>query len=489
MGQYVVRGVPTSILQDSWWIGSGDEPKPKNAKAEKQATGKAIGLLLVLVVLADFLFFGHSVGVSLAVYTVAVAGAVVSLMPRHPRVLGPAGLLFLSVLPVVEYVQTLSVIMLLVGAVTSLCWAVCGYRDAASVRRFLVLVPQLGIRDLFWAAQTAPAFAEDKAEKTRFWRSWAFPTGGALVLASLLISANPILSDLINQVWRFDFRIERALFWIGVAVFVWPVLAVSTRPGLLATKQGPRRQRMVPRLGLNAQSVGNALVLFNLLLGVQTVLDITYLWGGAKLPEGMSHAEYAHRGAYPLVLTALLAGGFALAARPFLDQRGGLKHWMAAWLAQNVLLVVSSLLRLSLYVEAYGLTYLRVHAAIWMGLVAAGLCLTGWQILRRKSNRWLMIRSAALGVGVLYACCFVNFAALIARENLRHSERYDEYYVCQLGPMAAAEIAASPRPVGCRLSAPKIDTWREWGFRADRVLRSLKVERNAESGYENTRRR
>ena len=47
---------------------------------------------------------------------------------------------------------------------------------------------------------------------------------------------------------------------------------------------------------------------------VQTVLDAAYLWGGVALPDGMTYASYAHRGAYPLIVTALLAAGFVLAA-------------------------------------------------------------------------------------------------------------------------------------------------------------------------------
>ncbi len=43
------------------------------------------------------------------------------------------------------------------------------------------------------------------------------------------------------------------------------------------------------------------------------------------------------------------------------------------WVAQNVMLVISSILRLDLYVQTYLLTYWRVAAFIWMLLVAAGL--------------------------------------------------------------------------------------------------------------------
>ena len=40
-----------------------------------------------------------------------------------------------------------------------------------------------------------------------------------------------------------------------------------------------------------------------------------------RLPDGMTYANYAHRGAYPLMLTGLLAGAFALVAQPWLESR------------------------------------------------------------------------------------------------------------------------------------------------------------------------
>jgi uncharacterized protein DUF4153 len=80
----------------------------------------------------------------------------------------------------------------------------------------------------------------------------------------------------------------------------------------------------------------------------------------------MTYAAYARRGAYPLIITALLAAGFVLAAlRP-----GGagerspiIRKLVYLWVAQNVLLVISSILRLEVYVAAYSLTLLRAAAA------------------------------------------------------------------------------------------------------------------------------
>ena len=64
------------------------------------------------------------------------------------------------------------------------------------------------------------------------------------------------------------------------------------------------------------------------------------------------------------------------------------------WVGQNVLLVVSSILRLDLYVETYLLTYWRVAAFIWMLIVAVGLILIVVRIVTYRSNAWLISANA-----------------------------------------------------------------------------------------------
>ena len=127
----------------------------------------------------------------------------------------------------------------------------------------------------------------------------------------------------------------------------------------------------------SAATILRSLILFNLLFAVQTILDVVYLWGNAALPADITYAAYAHRGAYPLIVTALLAAGFVLIAmRPggAAEQSTVIRPLVYLWVAQNVMLVISSILRLDLYVQIYLLTYWRIAAFIWMLLVAIGLC-------------------------------------------------------------------------------------------------------------------
>ena len=262
---------------------------------------------------------------------------------------------------------------------------------------------------------------------------------------------------------------------------LWPLLTFAAlgdwfRPRR-HVRQGPIR---LPRV-VNGPAIIRSLVLFNALFALQNGMDLAFLAGGVRLPEGMSFAEYAHRGAYPLVLLALLSGAFAMLARPFVTGAPVLRALLVVWVAQTVWLTCSSGLRLELYVETYGLTRLRLAAGIWMGLVAIGLVLIGVQILRARGNWWLLRRVTLAGVATLYLCCFVSFDRAIATYNLTHDVPRDMAYLCNLGeaavPVMLREIGRAAPPLcrfhGTGLWVTEPRDWREWGFRNARVRRSL----------------
>jgi hypothetical protein len=160
----------------------------------------------------------------------------------------------------------------------------------------------------------------------------------------------------------------------------------------------------------------------------------------------MTYPSWAHRGAYPFVATAFLAGLFALISRPYTEGKPILRWMLGLWLGQNMLVMVSALYRLDLNIGAYRLPYLRLRAGIWMVIVALGLALTASQVWQRLSDIWLLQRISVMVLTLLYACAFVKFADVIARCNLsmnaQETERYrlDIKYLCNLGLTCAGAI-------------------------------------------------
>ncbi|MEM7641726.1 MAG: DUF4173 domain-containing protein [Pseudomonadota bacterium] len=463
--------------------------------------GRATIGLAVLIAFADLLFWGEVIGLSLAIFGIAVFCAAAIGRPLG-EISRPAALAGLGALPVLHYVQPLSVVLLIGGLLAGIAWLRLRRSGrvgviAGQAFAMVLAVPWLGPRDLRLAVRgLGLAAGPGRAGVRALLRAWALPIGGTLVLLTLLTDANPILADWLAGLLDVELdwveTARRTMFWLGVALVLWPMIGTQPaavtwpRPGIMAVRHLP--------IGLNTGSVLRALVLFNLVLAIQTGMDATLLWGETGLPEGMSYAEYAHRGAYPLLVTALLAGAFALAARPFLDENRALRPLVFVWLAQNVALCLSSARRLDLYVDAFGLTYLRLYVILWIGVVAVGLCLTAWQIWRRKPNRWLVLRSACLGLGVLYAASFVSFAHIIAERNLRMDpERIDWTYLCRLPDIVdpvirrsrAFAAAESDWPPMCFHGPDPIDGWRDWSFRRWRAAVTLQSEAPSEGSHEN----
>lgn len=464
------------------------------------------GAALALVGAADLLFWGHAFGATLGAFALLLILAVVALKPAVRRdakagwALAAAALLALAlgwapgVLAWLLFWAALSLAALLpraqrfddawlwsqrlaAQAVTSLFGP---WLDLARARRIRRTAPRWTLRGL------APLLA--------------LPVVGGAVFLTLFALANPVIANALSllRLPAVDGALFfRTVFWLAVATLAWSLLR-------------PRRRRVLPtteRLsvptavaGVSVASVTLSLIVFNALFALQNGLDAVILWGGAGPPAGLTLAEYAHRGAYPLIATALLAGLFVLVT---LDPRmptarvPTIRVLVVAWVAQNLFLVASSILRTVDYVEAYSLTRLRIAALIWMGLVGLGLVLICWRMLRGKSGAWLINANAAAALLALVAGCVVDLGAVAAAWNVRHARELggrgvalDVCYLNRLGPSALVPLAEAER----RSTSPALtdrlawareqalidlrtrqDDWRSWTPRGALRLRRVEV--------------
>jgi hypothetical protein len=467
-------------------------------------------LAAACVALADWLFYGWDVGISLPLFlgilgVVAVAANGVA-APRQTQLIMTA-VFVAGLMAAIEDVDFLSVVVSTLA--TAMFAIVLTARETSSWQRRLFEVTTVPFRgpfrlagDLFGALRHMKAWTPEWLGSLV---AWIVPLGIFAVFLALFSSANPLIE---HQLMRIDLRVlfnlvsvPRILFWLMVACVIWPLIR-RRLPRKPARRPDPGAAVVAAEATdldylLGAQAVLRSLVLFNALFALQTGLDLVYLWGGAALPDGMGHAEYAHRGAYPLVATALLAAGFVLVAmRPGgpAEQSRWIRPLVLLWTGQNILLVISSIFRLDLYVAAFSLTYLRLAAFIWMGLVAAGLLLILVQIVKRKSISWLVTANAATLALVLYGCCFLNAPWLVAYYNVEHCRevvgtgpKLDSQYLRSLGqevlPALEPHLQQIPalKPIVAELrsgssicrSRRRSENWRDWGFRTWRLQRYL----------------
>lgn len=270
------------------------------------------------------------------------------------------------------------------------------------------------------------------------------PVIGSAVFLALFAAANPLIEAVLGQITLPP--PGEIAFWIAAPLALWPLFrprAVVTRlVGGIAPVAGA-----MPSVG--AGSLLLSLIAFNAVFAIENGLDLAFLWSGAALPAGVTLAGYAHRGAYPLIATALLAGLFVLVAlRPGSDSAANptIRRLVVLWVAQNVLLVASSILRTCDYIAAYMLTAWRIAALAWMALVALGLVLICWRMLRGRSAAWLTNANALAATLVLSVGSVVDLDATAATWNVRHAREVGgsgtPLDLCQMQSMGSSALLA-----------------------------------------------
>lgn len=473
-------------------------------------TRNHILLLIATIALSDFLIFGQAPGLNLFVLSVALAAAIVLAVPRQVQpsaALRYCLLVALVASPLLEAPSFTGFMLAMTALIfVALANAKLLPKNPLSVPFvFLRFVPLIPIR---LAKDVRRYFVSHSGRNVLgttlgSLAGWVFPLIMGLVFLLLFSMANPLiemgLANIDLHILLKFLDIGRFGFWLVTAAVVWAML----HPRLMRRSRRRASSNTVSASHvsgfLDHRGLLRCLWVFNLLFAMQTSLDLLYLWGGAELPAGMSHAQYAHRGAYPLVATALLAALFVLVAM----RRGGpgdrsplIRTLVIAWIIQNILLCFSSILRLDLYVEAYSLTGWRIAAGIWMGLVAAGLLFILLRITQGRSNQWLVSMNLATLAAVLYLSAGFDFSAFVARYNVEHSTELggdgaplDLGYLKSLGPSTIPAldqyVSAIPtenvkRQIAQRIRdqlASDVDhsssDWRSWSFRAHRLKNYL----------------
>lgn len=411
-----------------------------------------------LTIAADILFFDRVPGVSVALFMALLAGGIWyanRLQISDPAARSALMLTVAGCLALIENVSWLAGAFALAGLVTLATPRLANWhRDGV---RWLEVLFKFVRRGWFLPFKDARIYRK-ALKKNRYppirkhqLVAWVLPLGVSLVFIGLFAEANPIISDWLAAIGDIDTpRPGRVFFWLAAAFLCWPFI----RPRL--ARFGRATSAIYPDLApaaswavdslFSSSAVVRSLIIFNAMFAVQTILDAAYLWGGQALPDGMTYAQYAHRGAYPLVAVALLAAVFVLIAmRPGSESARTpfVRILVYAWVAQTIVLVGASAWRTGLYVSVYSLTYLRVAALIWMTLVATGLV---WIVLRLawdKSGAWLIKVNMLTAMAVLYIFCFIDVGGAVARFNVEHDPlagqgvyKVDLDYLEEIGPAA-----------------------------------------------------
>ena len=238
--------------------------------------------------------------------------------------------------------------------------------------------------------------------------------------------------------------------------------------------------------------MATALGLLNALFLLFVVVQLRYFFGGAALVQvttGLTYAEYARQGFFQLVTASALVLPVLLGA-DFLV-RGGttveiqtFRRLAALLLILLAVIMASAFERMRLYVDAFGLSEIRLYATAFMLLLLGVFAWFTWTLLRGRRERFAL-GVLMQGFGILAALHVMNPDAFIVKTNLNRpvAERpFDAEYALTLGADAVPALiealprlgAADRRVVVCGLVSRwnKDDAdWRTWNSSRARARR------------------
>ncbi len=410
------------------------------------ATGISV-TVLTLLYCAFILYYFHEKGEKLSRAGVALTLPAVVISAGFGLHFNPiVQLITIPALTALVFVQTMLLSGCKVHALLSLDTVVKALRH--------LLARPLSFLDMPFRSLAATKKIKSKAANTALkvvaGLALALPLGGLLLL--LFARADSVFESGLNYVMQslnisFGKLIADVLLGSTGAIFLSALF--------IAAKAGGKEQlkeRIAPRF-LDKTVATAFLVMVNVILLLFVAVQFQYLFAGntGRTISGLTYAEYARKGFFELAW----ASGLCFAAVMFIlffCKKGekalplAVRILTALMCLCNGVVLASAILRMTLYVQVYGLSIKRVFTLWFMAVV--GVCLL-WLLLQCVTERVNALRLMG-GTIIAFVCVLslFNVDRTIASYNIGRylqnpeATELDVSYLNELSYSALPEVAA-----------------------------------------------
>ncbi len=216
----------------------------------------------------------------------------------------------------------------------------------------------------------------------------------AIFVSWLLALADSVFADVLGRIFDLNVSVSHAvsviiegIVWFAViTIFFYALISRQTDRPVPSDTRELRQWESVVAVTFTAV----LLVIY----AVFCFIQIRYLFAGLimgdmKLPGGTSYAQYAREGFFQLLFVSALNGLIVLRCTRRFGRGRALQIILTAICACTYIMMLSSALRMTLYVQTYGLTFLRILVwwflavlAILMGAILVFIYRPGFPLLR-----------------------------------------------------------------------------------------------------------
>ena len=257
------------------------------------------------------------------------------------------------------------------------------------------------------------------------------------VMISLLSSADQIFGDAVETILGNIF-----LSWDAIWFLVFAFVALLFTYGIIVAAPFGSRHHRQRKEGTHEPIVAiTAMGLLTLVYLLFSVIQILYLFtNNMSLPDDMTYAEYARQGFFQLMFVCVLNVILVLVCHAIFSKNTVLNIVLTIMSACTYVMIASSALRMTMYIKAYDLTYMRI--LVFAVLAVLTVILAG-VIIRIYTDRFPLVQCSMFAIITVYIIVsFLRPAYLVARYNLENQnpENVDFRYVTSLGADGAEEV-------------------------------------------------
>jgi len=166
-------------------------------------------------------------------------------------------------------------------------------------------------------------------------------------------------------------------------------------------------------------------IMVNFLLLMVNVLDVIHVWFNFEPASAVELRKFVHEGTFILIFSVFVAIGvvlfFFFGNLNFYKNNRVLKTLAYVWIGQNMIMVVSVLIRNMYYVQSFGLAYLRLGVFFFLIATIVALILLMIKVELRKSVIYYVRNISITAYCVLLFVALFNWDTLIATYNLSYN--------------------------------------------------------------------
>jgi len=276
----------------------------------------------------------------------------------------------------------------------------------------------------------------------------------AIVFFILYREANPLFKDLTKHI-NFDWLSVGWLFFTFWGFLVLYGLIRARRIEFLSKYDidclGSIPKKIVEEndapLKFSSVIALSLFVLLNVMLLFINILDINNIFISKTLPTGITLSNFVHQAVWSIVVSIIIASSlimwFFKDDLNFSAYGKKVKFFVYAWIIQSIIMVLSTMIRNSWYIQEFQLTYLRIGVYTFLVLSLIGLIHTFLKVAYRKSAWKLITNNFATWFLLLCLSSGVNWDKIITKYNIAHAtetKRLDKEYITQLSDANIPEL-------------------------------------------------